>query len=176
MCSHPSPRKRHPSVAPRRRHRRGEAGVAVVEFAIILPVLMMLILGMFSGGRLYDQKLNLTFAAREGARYGATLPPDQTFTSGTWAENVRQVVVDRSNGDLVLADVCVALVEGSTVYAVPAASRFSTNAGSPCFTPAGGADSSRRVQILVRDEGHLEAMLFSRTIDMEQRAVAQVEL
>jgi len=159
--------------------RRADAdrGAALVELGIVLPVLTMLILGMVSGGRLYDRKMNLTFAAREGARYGATLPVDQTFSSGTWATNVRQVIVDRSNGDLTPGDVCVALVEGApaTVYATPSPSNFSTNAGAPCFTETGSSDTGRRVQVLVRGTGTFEAMLFSRTITMEQRAIAQAE-
>jgi Flp pilus assembly protein TadG len=147
-----------------------------VEFAIVLPVLTMLLLGMLSGGRLYDQKLNLTYAAREGARYAATLPTDQAFASGTWATNVRDVVVSRSNGDVAAADVCVALIAGAagTVYATPSATSFSTNGGAPCFDDTSG-DTSTRVQVVVRGTGELEAALFSRTITMEQRWVAQVE-
>src|SRR5712691_4500636 len=60
----------------------GERGAAMVEFALLLPVFMMLVMGAFSGAIAYNQKLDLAHAAREGARYGATLPENQaTFTS-----------------------------------------------------------------------------------------------
>ncbi|MCA1674362.1 MAG: pilus assembly protein, partial [Actinobacteria bacterium] len=90
-----------------------ERGAALVEFALILPLFMMLILGMFSGGIAYNQKLDVTHATREGARYGATVAETQTFAIGTWAEGVRELVVERSAGDVTADQVtCVALVEG----------------------------------------------------------------
>ena len=62
----------------RRMRQGGDRGAALVEFALVLPVMTMLILGMVSGGRLYDHKMNLTFAAREGARYWASNPTAAT--------------------------------------------------------------------------------------------------
>ena len=40
----------------RLRSEPGERGAALVEFALILPVFMMLVLGMFSGGIAYNHK------------------------------------------------------------------------------------------------------------------------
>ena len=66
---------------PWRRHGV-ERGAALVEFALILPVFMILVLGTFTGAIAYNQKLDLAHAANEGARYGGTLPQNQTtFTS-----------------------------------------------------------------------------------------------
>src|SRR5438445_8283280 len=98
-----------------------ERGAALVEFALILPVFMMLLLGLISGGQDYNHKLDLTHAVREGARYGSTLPsstPLGSFTSGTcagatWANVVQSTVVARSGGSLACDQVCVALVTGS---------------------------------------------------------------
>ena len=48
-----------------------EKGVAAVEFALILPVLMLIVFGILNYGiLLYDQAV-ITNAAREGARWGA---------------------------------------------------------------------------------------------------------
>jgi Flp pilus assembly protein TadG len=87
----------------------GERGAAFVEFALVMPLVMVLLLGLVSAGMAWNQKLSLTHAAREGARYGATIPRDQSFTSGTWASNVRSLIVDRSGGELSgsEASVCV---------------------------------------------------------------------
>jgi Flp pilus assembly protein TadG len=50
---------------------RGEEGAAAVEFALILPILVFLVLGgMDLGHRFYMQNL-ITNASREGARYAA---------------------------------------------------------------------------------------------------------
>ena len=45
-----------------------ERGAAAVEFAIILPLLVMLIFGIIEFGRGYNAKIELTGAVREGAR------------------------------------------------------------------------------------------------------------
>lgn len=64
------------------RHRPGSAvnvrscqdsAQAVVEFAIVLPVLLLLLLGLINLGVLINAQIILTQAAWEGARTGATL-------------------------------------------------------------------------------------------------------
>lgn len=53
------------------RLRRGEQGAAVVEFALVLPILMMFIFGIVEFGRGYNARIELTAAVREGARTAA---------------------------------------------------------------------------------------------------------
>jgi Flp pilus assembly protein TadG len=48
--------------------RRDERGQALVEMALILPILLMLLLGIFEFGRAWNTKQLITDAAREGAR------------------------------------------------------------------------------------------------------------
>ena len=50
-----------------------ERGTALVEFALVLPLVLMLAFGVVTAGLTYNHKIDLTHAAREGARYGATL-------------------------------------------------------------------------------------------------------
>ncbi|MBT2567417.1 pilus assembly protein [Arthrobacter sp. ISL-85] len=45
-----------------------ERGAAAVEFAILLPLLLMLVLGVIEFGRAYNTQLTLTNAARDGVR------------------------------------------------------------------------------------------------------------
>jgi len=47
---------------------RGEDGQAMVEFAIILPVLLILVTGLIQFGLLFNKYITLTDAARNGAR------------------------------------------------------------------------------------------------------------
>ena len=49
--------------------RRNEAGQAMVEMALVLPILLILIGGIVDFGWLFYNQLSLTNAAREGARY-----------------------------------------------------------------------------------------------------------
>jgi hypothetical protein len=45
-----------------------ERGAAMVEFAIVLPLLLMLVFGIIEFGRAYNNQVTLTHAAREGVR------------------------------------------------------------------------------------------------------------
>jgi hypothetical protein len=58
-----------------RRHLRSETrGAVAVEFALILPVLLMLVFGIFEFGMLFRADLTVSQAARSGARTAAALP------------------------------------------------------------------------------------------------------
>lgn len=93
-----------------RRVQRGERGAVLVEFGLVLPLLLALILGIFSGGQAYSDKISLIEAVREGARYGASLPLGTGATPvTTWETGVRDRVVTASGGALVSANVCVKL-------------------------------------------------------------------
>jgi Flp pilus assembly protein TadG len=54
-----------------KRNKPGERGAAAVEFALILPILLLLVLGLVEFGRAFNVQISLTNAAREGARYMA---------------------------------------------------------------------------------------------------------
>jgi Flp pilus assembly protein TadG len=48
---------------------KGERGAALVEFALVLPVLLVILLGILDFGLYYYNDLQLTHAARDAARY-----------------------------------------------------------------------------------------------------------
>lgn len=54
-----------------RRKSRSDKGAAAVEFALIVPLLVILVFGIIEFSRLYNAQVSLTNAAREGARYMA---------------------------------------------------------------------------------------------------------
>ncbi|HSJ19954.1 MAG TPA: TadE/TadG family type IV pilus assembly protein [Nocardioidaceae bacterium] len=56
----------------RRFCRRSERAAVAVEFALVVPVLVMLLIGTITTGVSYSQALGVTNAVREGARFGAT--------------------------------------------------------------------------------------------------------
>ena len=49
---------------------------ALVEYALVLPLLLLLVLGVMDFGRMFYTKMILTNAAREGANYLAYFPED----------------------------------------------------------------------------------------------------
>jgi Flp pilus assembly protein TadG len=64
---------------------RSDDGVAAVEFGLVLPVLMIVLLGIIDYGHVFMVKLAMTNAAREGARVGITLPSDLAPTAAETA-------------------------------------------------------------------------------------------
>jgi Flp pilus assembly protein TadG len=51
---------------------RSEDGGALVEFALVVPMLLLLVFGIVDFGRAFQSSITLTNATREGARLGAT--------------------------------------------------------------------------------------------------------
>ena len=58
------------------RTKNNHHGQSMVEFALVLPLLLLLIIGAMDIGRLFYVKMVLTNAAREGANYMAFHPDD----------------------------------------------------------------------------------------------------
>jgi Flp pilus assembly protein TadG len=159
---------------------RGERGAALVEFVLLVPLFVVLILGLVTAGIVYNHNLDVVHAAREGARYGATVPQSQcTDTSkcsgSTWAGLVRSLVVERSDGDVSAAQVCVALVAGTS--GTPINSTFTTNTdGSHCYDD-GNADTAARVQVrIVRTGDSINAAFFTIPVTLTSNATAKFEL
>ena len=50
---------------------RNEKGASAVEFALVLPVFVMLVFGIFQFGIAFNNWIAITHAAREGARLAA---------------------------------------------------------------------------------------------------------
>lgn len=55
-----------------RRQRYNQAGATLVEFAIILPLLLVLLFGIVESSRLFAEWASIRTAAREGARFATT--------------------------------------------------------------------------------------------------------
>lgn len=56
-----------------RRRRRRRAGQSMVEYAITVPVFLLLLLGMMEFGFAFAHHMTMEYATREGARTGAAL-------------------------------------------------------------------------------------------------------
>lgn len=113
---------------------RCERGQALVEFAFVLPVLLMLIVGLFDVARAVEQENTLAFAAREGTRYAivhgssssSPLPYCASCTNAT-VTNIVQNAAISVNGTLT---VTVAYPDGDNKRG----SRVSVQATAP-FVP-----------------------------------------
>jgi Flp pilus assembly protein TadG len=63
------------------RRRRSERGAAAVEFAIVMPLVLLLVCGIVDFGRMLNVQITLSAAAREGARWEALRLPTTTGVS-----------------------------------------------------------------------------------------------
>jgi Flp pilus assembly pilin Flp len=77
-----------------RRFERDEKGSMIVEFALMVPILLLIVFGIIDFSRAYYTLSNLDTAVREGARYGALLRDP----AGSQEANVKTVVRDRFVG------------------------------------------------------------------------------
>jgi Flp pilus assembly protein TadG len=78
------------SSLPAHRHRQG---AAAVEFAIILPLLVTIVLGCVDFGRFAYSYIALTNAARAGAAFGC-MNVYTTATLGDWTVLVKKAAAD----------------------------------------------------------------------------------
>ena len=82
--------------------RKTEQGQAIVEMALVLPILIMLIFGIVEFGRILNTNMIVTDLSREGARKGAV--------GGTDGEIVTTVLSNAIAADLEQDDVSVNII------------------------------------------------------------------
>lgn len=157
----------------------GDRGAVLVEFALLLPLFMSLVLGIFSGGLMLSHKMSLTQAAREAARYGATVPQNQCSAScgryPNWASLVQAIAVQRSDGELTASGTCVALVSGSGSAPVPVSSDFTTDSGGKACFADNSADAGLRVQVRTTKPDSMEWFFGSTNVTLSAQSVARYE-
>lgn len=85
------------------RARSLDRGAALVEFALIAPLLLLLAFGIVDLGRALYTHVGIQEAAQEGALYGAFAPDNYTNTM----ERVKDSVQNPTLGDANVAVTCV---------------------------------------------------------------------
>lgn len=171
--------------AGRGRQGRGadERGSQLIEFALILPVLLSFLFGIITGGIAFSHNLALDNAARETARFAATLPVDGSLD--TWLAQVADAADGTATGTLDMnipgREICVAYVypDGSdptdqTRRVVEAADGTRTFSNQVCVADGRGNDE-RRVQVVVEREADLIVLYFSRTLTLTSQSIARFE-
>jgi len=71
--------------------RKEERGQSLVEFVLVLPILLLFVLGIIEFGWLFNARISITSAAREGARVAAV-------TNINHQAKAEEVVVDSLDG------------------------------------------------------------------------------
>lgn len=156
--------------------RESERGAALVEFALILPIVVSLLMGLVTGGLAYNKKIAITDAVRGAARYGATRGDSSTF-----ATNVRDRLVQLSAGELSVSDVCVELIRGGSPNTVERW-WYASAANTSCPSTFGTAptmptvsDGYCVVKVWGMKEAKLQAVLFNSDLRLKAGSVAAYE-
>lgn len=155
---------------------RSERGAVFFEFTLVLPLFLALILGIYTGGLAYTNKIALVDAVREGARYGASLPTGNAPGAvATWQATVRDRVVAASGGALTAADVCVAFVLPTAISSTTTTAIANWHCG--VGDPSGAINEPlvHLVKVSATKPATLEFFLYSKSTVLRASAVARFE-
>lgn len=178
---------------------RGEDGANAVEFALVLPILLVMIFGMLTGGIVLFQKLGVEQGNREAARWAATLPLEDcggpaSPPADCWFADVANRAVAGAGGELNAGvkgrEICVAYIHADAAASPPvSASKSMTwdaNAGPPlsganahstgteCF-PSTVSPDTPHVQVRVSRVGRFDLIFYGNDVTLESQSVALYE-
>jgi Flp pilus assembly protein TadG len=130
--------------------RENDEGAAAVEFALLFPIFMILALGIMTAGTAFSRQINITQAAREASRYGATLDISGMDTTQslaarttTWLDSsdnaLTQSAGNRLNPIAGYDYRCVAIVITDNTGAASSSSRYKETVGNSASTYGNGA-------------------------------------
>jgi hypothetical protein len=165
-----------------------DQGAAAVEFALLIPIFVMLTFGMLTAGLAFWHNIALTQAARDAARLGSTYPISNSpepgeKTPAQWLDMVANVAaaeagwsglsdIDTDNGFI-----CVAFVAGSEPADVSTDVRTFGRAGdlpagvipgTQCFDDGDRPDD--RVQVRIHRDAEFSAIFVGTTWDLNTRS------
>ena len=176
-----------PSPANPKRAR--QSGAALIEFAIVTPLLFMLLMGMVTGGIVLNDRLAVTNGVREGSRYGSTLAvAAASCPSGSqldcWLAQVATVTEQASEGELgstvAARQICVAYVYPSGTSSVDRTRRLLRTAAGDVYSNAtcfddGRPGGERRVQVSGQRDGQIQWVLGTTNVTLTGRSVSRFE-
>lgn len=173
-----------------------QRGAALLEFSLVLPVLLVLMLGIVTTGSALNRTNSLNNAARESARYGATLPADNLVK---WLNLVATVAQNSATGDLDDGvrgrticvsyvypngtapsvddddDVSMAMTTDHTATLTVDETGTKTYAiGSPCYAD-GRTPDERRVQVFVERDVELNFVFTQPEVTIDSMSTARFE-
>jgi hypothetical protein len=158
-----------------RDEREASRGAALIEMALVLPLLLMLLVGTVTAAITYGRANSIQNAAREASRFGATLPGP---IDAAWLGTVRDVARAAASGDLDAAVggqyICVAYVDGTGNTRLTDTGGVEASAASECFAdgrPAG----EPRIQVVTSRLSPIQVVFFSLDVDLQAEAAARYE-
>lgn len=172
------------------RPARRDEGAAAVEFALLFPIFMILAMGTISAGMAFSRQINLTQAARETSRYGATLDvsaqagADQTAHTDAWlalVDTAATTAVGAADNPVGGYDqLCVALVVTDGSGLATTGSRHlnhgsSATSGACTDTKTAAIPNTTYVQVVMLRKVQFFALFINPTIHVDAVSVTPYE-
>jgi Flp pilus assembly protein TadG len=156
-----------------RLRRQEDHGAALVEAAVVMPLLLMLTLGIWTTARAWNVHNVLDHAAREAARFGA--PTADPFSSLGTAEG--EILAARIDWSLV--DGCAATIKGGSPDASARATGGATvqnGSATACIGAVEDPTTDNRMQVTVEIPAYrLDFLFFSFDVALKAQAVSRLE-
>ena len=96
-----------------RRRRNRQSGQSLVEFALVLPVFLLILAGIIDMGFMFYSRITVINAARDGARSAVTAIDNPTNIPGLVNSNVSATASGLVAADLSDTATCVGLAQAS---------------------------------------------------------------
>lgn len=131
---------------------RGQQGASAVEFALVLPLLVMLVFGVIEFGVVLAQKSSLSSAVRSGARYGSVNLVDAKTDPHTCGKVIQHAQGSASTISMQGSDIKVEVYRGADEAAALGGSPICTSggAGSQAATPCTDPLATNNETLFVR--------------------------
>ena len=144
--------------------RRREQGAALVEMALVAPLLLILLFGIWSVARAYNVKNTMDHAVREGARFAATVEP--------WDANSADAVLAVVAAELGAAAITPSSVTTGCIELVAEGDDGCSIDGEPQVT---SAPKDQVVVNILFEDYQLDFIFFSLDVDFRSQAMARYE-
>lgn len=125
-----------------RRHNRGDQGAAAVEFALVIPVMLLVVFAIMEFGFAFTQSSALASGARQGARYGVV----NLLSTHTCGEVIREVRNAATTIGMPEQKIKVTVARNSTtVCEAPVDQATPASAVTPCTDTTNAPDNTLNV-------------------------------
>jgi Flp pilus assembly protein TadG len=169
----------------RRRRGQGDRGASLVEFALVLPVLMVLMLGMVTSASAWNKSESMNHGGQVAARFGSTTPwPTAAADQDLWLDGVIDKAIATSSGAMAAAApgraICVAYVDPAGANPDKTVSRRMNSAGvrtsatTECYSDS-LPTTAKRVQVVMQRQSTLEIGFLQRTLNLRRTIVYRFE-
>ena len=168
------------------RFARTDRGSTLVEFALILPVIIILSFGTITAGMAYTRQLTISDATSQTARYAATLDRSAYASTDLFLDAVYARLMTVDDDELTTTatsrNICIAYVFVSSAGVSSTRSRTVTStetatySNTSCYTDNLPATGDRRIQISVSRGDTIDIVFRRFNVTLRRQVAVRYEV